>query len=158
MGKTMQLKFFIYRILKKITSKFEILIGDRNLQESYIKNSNYNHSMVDLNEKYYLNQYLFHLDPFLKSLPENFRCLDLGCGDGRFLNYLLNNHKNSYINGCDISKLYINNLQKKTFKYKRDRVLLENISIEQKLNRTNENQLKHICGDVIEKPTENQTI
>ena len=38
MIKTMQLKFFIYRVLKKITSKFETFIGDRNLQESYIKN------------------------------------------------------------------------------------------------------------------------
>ena len=115
-------------------------IGEENIKNININLSNSKHSMNnDLNEKYYLNQYLFHLDPFLKSLPENFRCLDLGCGDGRFLNYLLNNYKNSYINGCDISKLYINSLQKKTFKYKRDRVLLENISIEQKLNRTNDN-------------------
>ena len=65
MIKTVQLKFLIYRILKKITSKFETYIGDRNLQESYIKNSNYHHSMVDLNEKYYLNQYLFHCKKYI---------------------------------------------------------------------------------------------
>jgi SAM-dependent methyltransferase len=136
----MRVKYFIYRIIKKIYFLMKSEIGEENIKNININLSNSKHSMNnDLNEKYYLNQYLFHLDPFLKSLPENFRCLDLGCGDGRFLNYLLNNYKNSYINGCDISKLYINSLQKKTFKYKRDRVLLENISIEQKLNRTNDN-------------------
>ena len=133
MGKTMQLKFFIYRILKKITSKFEILIGDRNLQESYIKNSNYNHSMVDLNEKYYLNQYLFHCKKHLDNLPNNFRCLDLGSGDGRFVMYILKNYKDALIEACDIDKKSLKLIYKKINSKLKTRVVLENTSITEKL-------------------------
>ncbi len=133
MIKTVQLKFLIYRILKKITSKFETYIGDRNLQESYIKNSNYHHSMVDLNEKYYLNQYLFHCKKYLDSLPNNFRCLDLGSGDGRFVMYILNNYKDAFITACDIDKKSLKSINKKINSKLKKRVVLENTSIIEKL-------------------------
>ena len=137
MIKTMQLKFFIYRVLKKITSKFETFIGDRNLQESYIKNSNYNHSMVDLNEKYYLNQYLFHCKKYLDDLPNNFRCLDLGSGDGRFVMYILKNYKDAFIEACDIDKNSLKVIEKKINSELKRRVVLENTSITEKLKLVN---------------------
>ena len=133
MIKTMQLKFFIYRVLKKITSKFETLIGDRNLQEAYIKNSNYNHSMVDLNEKFYLDQYLFHCKKYLDDLPNNFRCLDLGSGDGRFVMYILKNYKDAFIEACDIDKKSLKLIYKKINSKLKTRVVLENTSIIEKL-------------------------
>ena len=80
-----------------------------------------------------LFQHHFHCKKYLDDLQNNFRCLDLGSGDGRFVMYILKNYKDAFIEACDIDKKSLKLIYKKINSKLKTRVVLENTSIIEKL-------------------------
>jgi SAM-dependent methyltransferase len=59
--------------------------------------------LSDANEQYYKNLYWRWIQPFLDSVPANARCLDLGCGQGRFSIPLARQFEAGEVIGIDLS-------------------------------------------------------
>lgn len=76
---------------------------DSNIIDYYKDNEVYAGLLRKLPWEYY-EKYIFYFKKFLKSQDE--KCLDVGCGVGTVVKYLLSDGLNAY--GCDVSDLFIN--------------------------------------------------
>jgi 2-polyprenyl-3-methyl-5-hydroxy-6-metoxy-1,4-benzoquinol methylase len=100
------------KILRKAQTSIynEIIRSGRALSKQdqisrIVKSTSYN-IQEEPNEKYYLDGYFYQIE---KSLPKNYesqslKILDIGCGQGRFIERLLRIYPDAEIVGIDISK------------------------------------------------------
>jgi 2-polyprenyl-3-methyl-5-hydroxy-6-metoxy-1,4-benzoquinol methylase len=90
----------ISRTLNSLSSSF----APEDIQETLVRGST-RYDMVNApDEPYYAEQYWRVISPFLMGMPEEAKCLDLGCSQGRFSLRLAKRFLKGNVLACDISE------------------------------------------------------
>lgn len=103
---------FVGNAIVKIGKVINLLadrVLDNDLQNFFVVSSTKYDMVNEPDEPYYASQYWEIIKPYLPDSAEELKCLDLGCGQGRFSFLIGEHYQNSLVIGCDLSSKAIEN-------------------------------------------------